>query len=494
MKKILFHFSTRLAALSLLSLMILSFVPESTNAAFPGSNGRLIYSTSDFDQDSGDFLASHIKVREPGSSEEITLTSSEAPNFYYSPRYSADGSKITFSSIPYDWMKHIGYTEGYKDSVAGGNVFIMNADGSNLQNISNLDISANPDKTGYSAMYSSFNTNGDKLAFSEVWKDEDDITQCRIFVANSDGSNKQQITVNDAVSTCALYPVFSPTQNKLAFTSQRYSEGSTQEEINEEYWVVAVDLDNFGPEGPAPFIESIGEDTGGNNPLESYWPGILAIALPNFMGEQAIPTTVDWSPDGSSILYTRIDYDQPEADVMTQNIVIKNFDNDTSEDVFSVESPNLKNSPGHMLIQPQFTPEGQITFRDFYNDFEGGEFSSTVYQINNDGSNKATLAELNSANPEAFSGCNFMGCETLTAYHSLVTPSTQPAFATNPIDPPAVPTDPSSPPLTIPATSTLANTGQSVKILLTLSSVLTLLGLGFASRSMIIEHHQKERI
>jgi len=217
--------------------MILSFAPKSTNAAFPGSNGRLIYSTSDFDQDSGEFLASHIKVREPGSSEEITLASSEAPNFYYSPRYSADGSKITFSSIPYDYQTFLFFGEGYKDPIAGGNVFTMNADGSNVQNITNINPAEHPDKTLYSAMYSSFNYIGDKIAFSEAWKDEDDIVQCGIVIADADGSNRQETTGNDAVSTCRLYPVFSPTENKIAFTNQRYHRGATEGDINVMYWV-----------------------------------------------------------------------------------------------------------------------------------------------------------------------------------------------------------------------------------------------------------------
>src|SRR5215210_4106604 len=103
-----------------------------------------------------------------------------------------------------------------------GEIYVMNADGSEQTNISN-----NPAFDGYPH----WSPDGTKIAFASIRSGGDEI-----YVMNADGSNPTRLTSNSATD---YQPSWSPDGKKIAFASIR--DGNDESEFNAIYVMNADD-------------------------------------------------------------------------------------------------------------------------------------------------------------------------------------------------------------------------------------------------------------
>jgi hypothetical protein len=96
-------------------------VPENASAAFSGANGKVMY--SDYMPQQG-ALTSDMGTIDPDGQNQIASLLHSEYSWYLAPRYSADGTKIT-------------YTENFP-VFGASDIFVANADGTNPVNISNI--------------------------------------------------------------------------------------------------------------------------------------------------------------------------------------------------------------------------------------------------------------------------------------------------------------------------------------------------------------------
>lgn len=144
-------------------------------AAFPGSNGRIAFSSNR----DGDF---EIWTMNADGSDPVPLTANAAGDRL--PTWSADGSRIAFVS----------------DRDGDSEIYVMNADGSDETRLSNNGaVDTNP----------TWSPDGSKIAFNTT-RDGDS----EIFVMNADGSNQTRLTNNDVTD---VDPAWSPDGSTIAF-------------------------------------------------------------------------------------------------------------------------------------------------------------------------------------------------------------------------------------------------------------------------------------
>ena len=152
---------------------ILLGAASNASATFPGANGALAFVREGHHR--GIYVLENFSL--------TRLTGGEA----YRPRWSPDGSRIVFQR----------FSGGHSD------VFVMNADGSNVQQLTV--------RTGFQPAWS---PDGGRVVFgSERDGDED------IFVMNADGSGETKLTHNSVED---VLPAWSPDGTTIAFTSRRH--------------------------------------------------------------------------------------------------------------------------------------------------------------------------------------------------------------------------------------------------------------------------------
>lgn len=123
------------------------------------------------------------------------LTNDAAPDLATTPSWSPDGSNILFSSTR-------------ERSTAGIDVWVMAADGSNQQRLTEAD-----GQNGRAA----WSHDGSRIAFTSTRSDgSGDVAE--IWIMNADGSNQQQITTDGAF---ANVPSWSPDDSRIVFQSNR---------------------------------------------------------------------------------------------------------------------------------------------------------------------------------------------------------------------------------------------------------------------------------
>jgi len=156
-------------------------------ATFPGSNGRITFSSF------RDGRMVSIYVMNPDGSAQTRLTDQEGMNDY-SPTWSPDGSKVAFHRVAWSSMDY--------------EIYVMNVDGTGQTNLTN-NPAADESPT--------WSPDGRKIAF--VSSRDGNI---EIYVMNADGSNPTRLTNNWSTET---QPAWSPDGSKIAFVSYRRSEG-----------------------------------------------------------------------------------------------------------------------------------------------------------------------------------------------------------------------------------------------------------------------------
>ena len=131
------------------------------------------------------------------------------------PRYSPDGKKIAFLSVPGQ----------------NGEVCVIDSDGSNFQQLTNT-----PGKRRDSS-YPAWSPNGKKIAFAS---DRDGFREFKIYVMNVDGSNAQRLT-RPKEGRGDAHPAWSPDGERIAFHSNR--DGSSKELDWNEFEIYVMDVD-----------------------------------------------------------------------------------------------------------------------------------------------------------------------------------------------------------------------------------------------------------
>ena len=192
-------------------LVRLTETPGYDAEATVGPDGRVVFtSVRDGDME--------IYTMAGDGSEVRRLTNRQGPDG--GPFFSPDGSKIVFRGreIPpgpeYDDYKRL-LDEGLWRPTSL-ELFVMDADGSNLQQVTDL---------GGASFAPFWHADGERLIFSSNWHNPDG-RNFDLFIINVDGAGFEQVTFDDAFDG---FPMFSPDGQHLVFASNRQSatEGET---------------------------------------------------------------------------------------------------------------------------------------------------------------------------------------------------------------------------------------------------------------------------
>ena len=309
-----------MAAAALLACLItLLAASQEAGAAFPGQNGRIVFSS---DRD-GDFDLYTIR---PDGSGLRQLT--DAPGSDSRPEWSPDGTKIAF------------------DSDRGGDydIYVMDIATGEVSQLTNDDDPSIP--PAFEADQSpAFSPDGTRIAFSsnrDTWEAEA-YTE-RIFVTKADGS-EPETRLTEGYSHFQSDISWSPDGTRLLLETGydgRYdlgilnADGSGQErltntpEVNEK-------APDWSPSGRKIVFTKDTEDT------DRYIPRDVWKMGPDGSGQQRLTNTPkvnetapDWSPDGRLIAFER------NGDLLSMRA------SDGSG------KTNLTNTPGHSELDPDW--------------------------------------------------------------------------------------------------------------------------------------------
>lgn len=349
-------------------LLCLLTPTQGVEAAFPGSNGRLLWVQR---VDNGSVLRVD-PWNQPGGI--ISIPASEGYD-WFGARYSADGSKIIAA-------------RGYIGEDITSWTVLMNADGSN-----SIDLSTLTDEKYRPHLYPSFHPNNQQVAVSVRG-----LTGCgydySIMSVDLSGANKQVITcISDGND---FYPVYSPDGSKIAFLRSQtdetaiYVANADGTNAQKRITISAEEWQSTGQAGSEVYLAMNGVDArmshdGTINPL----------------------TSIDWSPDGQYIVYATHERteDGTEETYTSRISTVDQFG--SVEHIHQMTSVyDTANIGGTAtvgrLVSPQFTPEGEVIYAtvvdrrtiapDAYNlwDFEAGDVAVSMSDV--DGTNIQTLA------------------------------------------------------------------------------------------------------
>ena len=184
-----------------------------------------------------------IYLMDPDGEQIRQIT--DEPKYDGEPAWSPDGKRITF--VSYRDLKELP-----EHRVMRGDIYVMNADGSNP-----INLTQSPERPHG---VSSWSPDGKQIAFTSGELFNDDIlTNSDIWVMDTDGANPRNRTNHEAHDQT---PDWSPDGLRIAFTSDR--------DRNWEIYLMNAD---------------------GTNPIN----------LTNHLAEDGRP---DWSPDGQQIAFT----------------------------------------------------------------------------------------------------------------------------------------------------------------------------------------------
>ena len=255
--------TTAFRGLILMSLLALLISPSVSYAAFPGTNGKIVFDST---RNGG---VGQIYTMNPDGSTVTQLTSSSGGNG--SAEWSADGTKLVFVSI----------RDGNEE------IYVMNADGTgqtNLTNDPNIDL------------VPTWSPDGTKIAFTSRRDGNEEI-----YVMNADGTGQINITNHTAGDA---QPAWSPGGTKIAFESHR--SGLPQIFVMNTDGTGVIQLTTSGSNGGANWSPD-----GTKIIFHSDRDSNFDIYVMNADGSGQTPRTTDlahdtspsWSPDGIQITF-----------------------------------------------------------------------------------------------------------------------------------------------------------------------------------------------
>jgi Tol biopolymer transport system component len=247
--------SRMLARLGVVLVLLLALSAEAAHATFPGSNGKIAFST--LVGPDPDSAQREVAVVEPDGSGFAVLTSGGAGQ----PEWSPDGGRIAFST----------------EARSGRDLNVMNADGSAAQELLP------------GALFHTWSPDGARLGF---------LGQANggVFVVNSDGTGRRRL--GDSL----FAPAWSPDGRRLAYTDAQGGiyvvgvDGSGRRRLtprgNSPAWSPSGRTIAYVDGGDA--VATIGANGGRSRTIARAGAG-MAVSDPT------------WSPDGRRLLYVAED-------------------------------------------------------------------------------------------------------------------------------------------------------------------------------------------
>ena len=273
-----------------------------------------------------------ISLRSDGRNSEIYRMNPDGkrvrrltkdPKYDSAPAWSPDGQKITFMSFRDEHRIEA-------DGIIFGDIYVMNADGTNP-----INLTQSPERADFS---SSWSPDGKQIAFTSAGKfNEGGPFQSDIWVMDADGGNPINLTNHDAEDRD---PDWSSDGMQIAFASNRNRDWEF-EVIEVRNWEIYV----MNPDGTNP------------------------INLTNHLATDRDP---DWSPDGNQIAFT------------------SNRDGNSEVYVMNADGTNPINLTKHLATDssPDWSPDGnQIAFQS------NRDGNWEIYIMNADGANPINLTQ-----------------------------------------------------------------------------------------------------
>jgi Tol biopolymer transport system component len=244
---------------------------QPTKAAFPpGYNGKIAF-TSDRDRGDG-YVDIYVTSPTPGSTV-TRLTNNTGYVWDVHPAWSPDGSKIAFGR----------FLDGDYE------VFVMNADGSNVIQLTNND---------FNDYQPAWSPDGTKIAYSTEAVAGGD---WEIWLMNVDGTGKTALTTNSGITD--YEPDWSPNGTRIAFERDGEicimdADGTDIVQLTQNNWYDAEP--QWHPDGTKLVFTSV----------ESGKPEISAIntgtkVVTHLTNDGFNKWEPCWSPDGQKILFQR---------------------------------------------------------------------------------------------------------------------------------------------------------------------------------------------
>src|SRR5918995_1870393 len=307
-----------LAVMAAVMFLASGLSPGEPDAQEAATNGKIVYSGYDTQTQ-----RTHIYTMNPDGTGVTNITQAHtdpnwSPRIFYAdgPEWSPDGTKISAS----------GSSLSDTGNCCSRNVYVMNADGTNVQRLTNT-----PSTTEGEDYEPTWAPDGGWLAFTSTRGDGDgdpettDFSDDReIYRMDANGTNETQLTDTTSVSSDEQ-PSISPDGTKIAFASNQHYRffGDPQNADLLDIYVMNADGTN---------VRRLTFDAAATYPLDT---------------QSQNPA---WSPDG-----TRIAYESTRGFEGKGEIFVMNADG-------SGEPINVSNDPS-WDTDPAWSPDGtQITF------------------------------------------------------------------------------------------------------------------------------------
>jgi TolB protein len=276
---------------------------QPASATVAGKNGQIAWSRF------ADAAFSHADIvsANPDGTGLRKLTRTPSGTYDFNPDWSPDGTKVAFE----------------RDTPDGGEIFTMNADGSDLRQITHDQFPGAGDPA--------WSPDGTRIAMARF-----DIPAGRdgLYILDADGSHPVQVTQNNADPGETGEPQWSPDGTKLVFQIVSDTAGSAIFTVNldgtDERQLTPYGLDaehaDWSPGGRLIVFESYGDGAppGASTNVFTVRPdGSHLVNVTNYSGGTLNASNPAWAPDGKHLTFVQ----QPGSgklgytDVFTMSLV-----------------------------------------------------------------------------------------------------------------------------------------------------------------------------